>query len=136
MPNFLAQLAAAAQSTIALVAYLAVVIAWLLKVWVSYRPQRKAKEILALYSSDDERARALAALLGNQPPRGLKKDEILAWVALQAKQQSRVMLIVAYLATLFAVIAIVGMALFFPQQSEASRPPVLINSTVVRPAIP
>lgn len=133
MPTFLDNLTAASQSTIALVAYLAVVMAWFLRFWVGGRPQRKAKEILSLYSSDAERTRALGSLLGNEPPSGLKKEEILAWVALQGKHQSRSMLIVAYLATLFAVIVIIGMALFFPQHLEASRPPVLIDSTVLRP---
>jgi hypothetical protein len=137
MPEpFLANLAVAAQSPLALVAYVTVVIAWGLNAWYSIRPQQKAKEILSLYSSDEERNRALSALLDAQPPKGIKRDEIMAWVAMQGSQHKRVVLMIAYLATLFAGVLIVAMALFFPDHIESKRPPQLIDSQVIRPQKP
>ncbi len=133
MANFLVHIAAAAKSTIALAAYVIVVAAWSLRAWMQYRPQRKAKEILALYSSDAERTRALAELLGNQPPKGLRQKEVLAWVAMQTKQRSRVLWVLAFLVTLITAVIIVAMALFYQPTSEASKPPKMTDVKVIRP---
>lgn len=133
MEEFLMHLGDAAKSTIALVAYVVVIVAWSLRAWLKDQPQRKAEKILAQYGSDAKRTIALKALLGTDPPKGMKKEDILLWVKLQTRYRSRFLLAVAYLSTLVAVVVIVGMALFYPQNTDKVMPPVLIESTVQRP---
>ncbi len=133
MTDFLVHLKDAGSSTLALAAYIIVALLWALRSWLAYRPQVKAKQILAMYKSDVERSRALAALLGTEPPRGLQRDAILAWTAMQISRQTRLLVVAAYVATLLTAVVIVGMALFRPSDSDAGKHPVLINSTVERP---
>ena len=130
--DFLGHLGEAATSTAAVAAYIVVVVAWALWVWLRYRLQNKAERILGKLDSDAARNEALRILLGNSPPQGLPRKELMRWSALEARHRSRVLIVVAYLATLTAVIVIVGMALFQPATHEVRKPPVLVESEVRR----
>ena len=130
--DFLGRLGEAATSTIALAAYVVVVLAWAFSVWQKHQLQSKAEKILEQFDSDAARNEALAKLLRNSPPPGFPKKDLLQWAAQQTRHQSRVLAVVAYLSTLTAAIVIVGMALFKPVAHEVHKPPVLIDSAVQR----
>lgn len=56
----------------------------------------------------------------------------MPWTALQTQCRSRVLAIVAYLSTLIAAIVIISMALFRPVAHEVRKPPVLVDSEVMK----
>jgi hypothetical protein len=128
--DFLAHLGEAATSTIALVAYVVVAAVWALRVWSGHQLQAKAEKILDQFLSDSARNEALGKLLGNSPPQGLPRKDLMRWTALQTRHRSRVLVMAAYMATLTAAIVITGMALFQPAERELRKPPVLIDSDV------
>jgi hypothetical protein len=130
--DFLGHLGEAATSTIAVAAYVVVILAWALRVWLRHQLQAKAVKILDGFKSDAARNEALGKLLGSSPPAGLAQKDLMRWAALQTRHRSRVLVMAAYLATLTAAIVIVGMAFFQSGTSEVRKPPVLIDSEVQR----
>ena len=108
---FLEALPAAATSPYAYAAYVLALVAWVASLWLGNQPQRESRKIVARYKDDAARNQALAELLGNAPPKGLAKDQILDWVRIQTTAKSKTYLLIAYLATLIAVIVIVVVAL-------------------------
>ncbi len=112
--SFLEQLPAAASSPLALGSYALVLAAWIVVVWLRQKPQREARRILEQYKDDDKRNKALASLLGTAPPEGLARREILEWVKLKSADSTRTYLLIAYLATLAALLIIAVSALFKP----------------------
>jgi hypothetical protein len=129
--TFLGQLGTVATSGLALAAYAIVVAAWALQIWLARQPERRAREILSLYKSDRERNEALASLLGQAPPDGLKGAQLLEWTRQNTRYRSRTLLVVAYLSTLCAVIVIVALALF-----EAPTPQIGMDTVIERPSPP
>jgi hypothetical protein len=119
MAPFLNQLSAAASSPLGLAAYALVLAAWLLRAWQVQKPQRESRRILEQFKDDEERNRALGALIGTEPPRGLAQADILEWVRLQSKAGARTYLLIAYLATLAAVMVLLASALFAPKPAAA-----------------
>ncbi len=85
------------------------------------------------YRSDAERLKALNALLGTEPPVGLKGAEILEWTKIQAKGSSRVLVLIAYISTLLTVCVIVGLAINNARSAKDHLPPELVNSSASRP---
>jgi hypothetical protein len=127
--DFLSHLGEAATSTIALVAYVVVALAWAFRAWLGHQPQGKAEKILQQFSSDAARNEALGKLL-DSPPQELPRKNLMRWASRQTRYRSRVLAVVAYLATLTAAIVIIGMALFQPVAHEVRKPPVLVDSEV------
>ncbi len=111
MGGFLQALPAAATSPYAYAAYALALIAWVVTLWLRLRPQRETQKILADFNDEGERNRALTVLLGQAPPKGLARTEILDWVRIQSQDKTKGYLLVAYLALVFAVIVIVVVAL-------------------------
>jgi hypothetical protein len=130
--DFLSHLGAAATSTVALAAYVIVVLAWTFNAWLRHQLQGKAEKILEQFDSDAARNEALGKLLGSHPPPGLPRKDLMRWTLLQSRHRSRILAIVAYLSTLTAAIVIIGMALFQPAAHDVRKPPVLIDSEVKR----
>jgi HEAT repeat protein len=117
----------AASSPLAYAAYFLVIGAWTLLTYLRYRPQKKAEEILKSYS-DKDRLPALRALLGSDPPKGLRADEILEWARLKARETTRLLLLIGYAITLVTVLSIFAMGYY----NAALRP----NKEAVRIAHP
>jgi hypothetical protein len=128
LKTLLSSLRDVAGSPWALIGYIVVVGAWVVRSYVLARPQRRAREILQLYSSDAQRTKALEELMGSSPPRGLQKAQILDWVAIQAKAQNRLFLLIAYVSTLIMGTVIVGLAVYHAQPPEDTSKPVLVKS--------
>ncbi len=116
VPEFLGALRDVAGNPLAFAAYALVVAAWAARGWFVYRPQAQAEKILGQYSEDKERTVALSMLIGEKPPSGLAKADLLEWVRLKSKEKTRYLLLVAYVATLATVITISGMAVFLMGQ--------------------
>lgn len=108
---FLNALPTAATSPYAYAAYALALAAWVASGWLGAQPQRESQKILQRFKSDRERNEALARLLGQAPPDGLSKKDLLPWVQLQTQAKSKTYLLIAYLATLFALIVIIVVAL-------------------------
>lgn len=127
MAAFLQALPAAATSPYAYAAYALALIAWVVTLWLRYRPQRETEKILANFKDDAARTHALTSLLGQAPPKGIAKTQILEWVRIQSQEKTKVYLLVAYLALVFAVIVIVVVALTgqVPSSSGALQGPVI-----------
>jgi hypothetical protein len=103
---FVRNIPEAASSPLAFFAYFLVVAAWALRTWLYINPTRDARQILAQYTDDTARNVALAKLFNEQPPHGLKGNEaILDWVRNRSAEKTRVLWVVAWLATLIAVLA-------------------------------
>lgn len=130
--DFLGRLGEAATSTLALAAYVVVVLAWVFRVWWRYRLENKAEKILEQFDSDAARNEALGKLLGSSPPQGLPRKDLMQWAIVQTRHQSRVLVTVAYLSTLIAIVVVSGMAWFQPVAHDVRKPPVLIDSEVSR----
>ena len=128
LKSLLSSLKDVAGSPWALIGYVVVVAAWVVRSYVLARPQRRAREILQLYSSDTQRTKALEELMGSAPPRGLQEAQTLDWVKIQAKAQNRLFLLIAYVSTLIMGTIIVGIAIYHAQEPEDKSPPVLIKS--------
>jgi hypothetical protein len=136
MMQFLEYLGDAAGSPLAYVAYVCVIAAWLARAWIVNAPTQRARQILAEFDDDRERATALIDLLGSRPPPGLKRSDIMEWVRVKSAEKARGYIVLAYLATLTAVVVIVGLASFTYLTNK--RPPShpvptkLINENVIR----
>jgi hypothetical protein len=111
MAAFLQALPAAATSPYAFVAYTLALIAWGLSLWMQYRPQRETQKILSKFKDDGARIVALTSLLGQAPPKGLARADTLEWVRIQSREKTKVYLLIAYLALIFAVIVVVVVAM-------------------------
>lgn len=126
MGAFLQALPAAATSPYAYAAYALALVAWVLTLWLKYRPQRETEKILSRFKDDAGRTQALTALLGQAPPKGLARTEILEWVRIQSREKTKGYLLVAYLALVFAVIVIVVVAITSPPKvAGAPESPVI-----------
>lgn len=130
--DFLGRLGEAATSTLALAAYVVVVLAWVFRVWWRYRLENKAEKILEQFDSDAARNEALGKLLGSSPPQGLPRKDLMEWAIVQTRHRSRVLVTVAYLSTLIAIVVVSGMAWFQPVAHDVRKPPALIDSEVSR----
>jgi hypothetical protein len=117
-----------AASPWALIGYVVVVGAWVVRTYLLARPQRRAREILQLYSADAQRTRALEELMGSAPPRGLKEAQVLDWVKIQAKAKTKILLLIAYVSTLVMGTVTVGLAIYHAQPPEDKSTPVIVKS--------
>ena len=103
--DLLKHLPEAAKSPLAFVAYCLVVAAWVLQQWFATKPQRDAKAILTSFKDDKARLAAVGKIFNEPPPQGLKGNEaILEWVKARSAEKTKVLLVVAWLATLVAVL--------------------------------
>jgi hypothetical protein len=102
--EFLTHLRDAASSPLAFVAYGLVVAAWVLQTWLSQNPRRSAENILKQFKNDAERGEALQEVFHDQPPHGLPEKDVLEWVRVRSRDKGRMLLVVAWLATVFAVL--------------------------------
>ena len=103
--DLLKHLPEAAKSPLAFVAYCLVVAAWVLQQWLATKPQRDAKAILNSFKDDKARLAALGQIFNEPPPQGLKGNQaILEWVKTRSADKTKVLLVVAWLATLIAVL--------------------------------
>jgi hypothetical protein len=116
---FLNALPAAATSPYAYAAYVLALVAWVATFWLRNQPQRESQKILTEFRDDAARNEALARLLGQAPPEGLAKKQILDWVNIQTRAKSRTYLLIAYLATLVAAIVIVVVALTLARSGDS-----------------
>jgi hypothetical protein len=102
---FLKAIPQAAQSPLALVAYVMVVAAWVLRAWLKSRPASDALKILKLYEGDSDRTKALEKLVGVRPPSGLTGNEaILTWVRINSADKSKVLIVFVWIATVLAIL--------------------------------
>jgi hypothetical protein len=125
--RLLSSLKDVAGSPWALIGYVVVVGAWVVRTYLLAKPQREAREILRLYSADTQRTRALEELMGSAPPRGLKDSQVLDWVKIQARAKTKVLMLIAYVSTLVMGTVIVGLAIYHAQPEDNSTP-VLVKS--------
>ena len=88
MTAFLQALPTAATSPYAFAAYGLALIAWVLTLWLRYRPQRETNKILERFEDDKTRRDALTSLLGQAPPKGLARNEIMDWVRIQSQDKT------------------------------------------------
>ena len=103
--DLLKHLPEAAKSPLAFVAYCLVVAAWVLQQWFATKPQRDAKAILSSFKDDQARLSAIGEIFNEPPPHGLKGNKaILEWVKARSADKTKVLLVVAWLATLIAVL--------------------------------
>lgn len=112
MEPFLNSLKVAATSPLAVVAYVCVVAAWITRIWLVTGPKQRAEHILSKFTDDATRSTALRELLGADPPKGIQKSDIMDWVRIKSSENTRGYLALAYLATLLAIVVIVGMAMY------------------------
>lgn len=111
MAAFLQALPSAATSPYAFVAYALALIAWGFSLWMQYRPQRETQKILSKFKDDGARVEALTRLLGQAPPKKLAAADTLEWVRIQSREKTKIYLLIAYLALIFAVIVVVVVAI-------------------------
>lgn len=79
--------------------------AWLVQQWLATKPQRDAKDILKSFKSDKERLIALGQIFNEPPPQGLNgNDAILEWVKTRSTEKARVLMVIAWIATVVAVL--------------------------------
>lgn len=120
----------AASSPLALAAYVIVVAAWSAGLWFASQPQRQIDAIQEAYLDDANRLEALRTVLGSEVPVGTPKAHIIKIIQERGKQKARSLLLVAYLATILAIIVITAMAVY--RASEGKIPPKLVGSSVER----
>jgi hypothetical protein len=130
--RLLSSLKDVASSPWALIGYVVVVGAWVVRTYLLAKPQRRAREILQLYSADAQRTKALEELMGSAPPRGLKESQVLDWVKIQTKARTKVLLLIAYISTLVMSTVVVGLAIYHAQPPEDMSVPVVVKSKVER----
>lgn len=118
---FLDALPTVAKSPYALVAYALLAAVWALRLWQVGRPQREASKILSQFKDDERRGAALTQLVGNAPPRGLPRDQVLEWVRIQSSGRDRGFVLAAYIATLTAAIIIAVVTLMRTSGGGAAR---------------
>lgn len=105
---FLQHIPDAATSPLAFVAYFLVVAAWTVRTWLFTNPVRHAKQILSQYKRDGERNAALETIFKEQPPTGLKGNAaILEWVRTRSAEKTRVLFVVAWLATILSILVFI-----------------------------
>jgi len=101
---FLKHLPDAARSPLAFVAYCILVGAWVLRYWLAANPHREARKILAQFHDDQTRLQALGRIFNDTPPAGLRGNEaILTWVKTKSSDRVRMLLVIAWLATVVAI---------------------------------
>ena len=110
MQQLIDALPTAATSPLALVAYIVVAGVWLTYAYLRFKPLRKAESILQRFDEDKPRIDALRELTGDAPPAGLKRSEIMQWVRSQSQSRLYVLLLVAYISTLVAFLAVFAIA--------------------------
>jgi hypothetical protein len=126
--RLLSSLKDVASSSWALIGYVVVVGAWVVRTYLLAKPQRRAREILQLYSADAQRTKALEELMGSAPPRGLQESQILDWVKIQTKAKSKAPLLIAYISTLVMSTVFVGLAIYHAQPPEDRSVPVVARA--------
>ena len=105
MPDFLGHLSDASRSPLAFVAYALVLAAWILNTWLTGNPQRQAQKILTDFKDDQRRLDALVEVFHEQPPHELSGNEaILSWVEGKSRDRTRLLLLIAWIATVVAVL--------------------------------
>jgi hypothetical protein len=129
--DFLSHLGEAATSTIALVAYVVVVLAWTLRTWQVHQPMAKIEKLLEQCESDEARLELAGKITGSDPPKGLRKKDLMRWATMHYKHRSRLMAMAAYMATLLTIVIIVGMAFYESRSDDERKPPVLVDTEVV-----
>jgi hypothetical protein len=103
--DLLKHLPEAAKSPLAFVAYCLVIAAWVLQQWFATKPQRDAKAILLSIRDDRAKVDAITEIFNEPPPQGLTGNQaILEWVKTRSAEKTRVLMVVAWLATLVAVL--------------------------------
>ncbi len=132
LKSLLSSLKDVAGSPWALIGYIVVIGAWVVRSYLLARPQRRAREILQLYSSDAQRTKALEELVGSAPPRGIQQEQILDWVRIQAKAQNRSFLLIAYVSTLIMATVVIGLAIYHAQPPDDTSKPVVVKSKADR----
>jgi hypothetical protein len=131
-PDFLSHLGEAAAAPLAFVGYVVVILSWTFLVWKRMRSLSQVREVIGKYESDDARNEALAKLLGDQPPKGMRQKDLLDWSKQQAALQTKVLITVSYLFTLLALVGVFALAKYRSDVAEERRPPVLVDSEVQR----
>jgi hypothetical protein len=131
-PDFLGHLGEAAAAPLAFVGYVVVILSWTFLVWKRMRSLSQVREVIGKYESDDARNEALAKLLGDQPPKGMRQKDLLDWSKQQAALQTKVLITVSYLFTLLALVGVFALAKYRSDVAEERRPPVLVDSEVQR----
>jgi hypothetical protein len=129
---FLKYLGDAAVSPLALGAYASAVAAWVARTWIVTGPRQRAEQIVSRFRDDGARVSALRDLLGVAPPPGLKPAEIMDWVRVRSSERAHAYLIVAYLATLAAIVIVFGMATYGWYNKNTATPIKKINEIVHR----
>lgn len=131
-PESLNYLGEAATSALAFVGYVVVVLSWTFLAWRRMHALSQVREVIGKYESDDARNEALGKLLGNQPPKGMRQKDLLAWSKQQTAHQTKVLIAVSYLFTLLALVGVFALAKYRSDLAEERRPPVLVDSEVQR----
>src|SRR5688572_102933 len=105
LSSFLKHIPDAASSPLAFVAYGLIVAAWVVRTWLLLNPRREARRILEQFKEDPARIRALSRVFNEQPPEALSgNDAILQWVRIKSSEKTKVLLVVAWLATAVALL--------------------------------
>ncbi len=103
--DLLKYLPEAAKSPLAFVAYCLVIAAWVLQQWFATKPQRDAKAILLSIKDDRAKVDAITEIFNEPPPPGLTGNQaILEWVKTRSAEKTRVLMVVAWVATVVAVL--------------------------------
>lgn len=133
MMKFLEYLSQTASSPLALVGYIVVVVAWVLKTYLAKKPKQQLQNILKNYKDENERNKALKALLGDTPPQKLQSFEIIEWAKIKMKEKEKVLLLIAYLSTLVVFLTIISFSVYRSVTvKEDHKPPVIIHEKVDR----
>ncbi|HEY4789431.1 MAG TPA: hypothetical protein VIH57_25445 [Bacteroidales bacterium] len=109
--EFLKKLEIVSKSAYALVAYVLLICAWVVIIWIKNNPKRKVLQILKLYKKDSDRNTALKNLLGGDPPNKLDKKNVLEWIKISSKDKQRKLFLIGYIATLITILLIVTITL-------------------------
>lgn len=125
---FLNALPTAATSPYAYAAYVLLLGAWLVSLWLRGQPHRQTQKILEGFRDDAARNAALAKLLGESPPQGLPREQILEWAQAQARAKSKTYLLIGYVATLVTIVIVMVVALTLARSdsgADKGQPPTL-----------
>jgi len=122
-----------ASSPLALVGYIVILAAWVLKNYLLKKPKQQLQNILTNYKDEDAKNKALKILLGNDPPKRLKSFEVIEWAKIKMKEKEKNLLLIAYLSTLVVFLAIVSFSVYKSvNEKEISKPPILLDEKVER----
>ena len=83
--------------------------------------------ILKQYKKESQRNKALGTLLGTEPPGGLTENGILEWTKLKIKEKTRIVILIAYIATLITAITILGITYQKTQEKPANLEIIELN---------